>query len=88
MQADDFQLPDLGPASDFSTDSAVKRFTACAKSGMLRFAVGEAFGGFGNRFTDLIAVHKRLGKQTRDPGLVLALNAHLWGMDSPYICTT
>ena len=34
---------------------------------------------------DLLAAHAQLGRRTRDTGLLLALNAHLWGAVFPLL---
>lgn len=82
---DSYREPSLGPATSASADSARQRFEACAEAGVLRLAVDAAYGGLGNGFADLVDAHFRLGRATRDPGLVLALNAHVWGAVFPLI---
>ena len=80
-----FDLPDIGPAETRGTAQAKNRFMACAASGLLRYAVPDKVGGHGNTFADLIDIHARLGEQTRDPGLLLAVNAHVWGSVFPLL---
>ncbi len=60
-------------------------FRTVADLGALRHALPEAFGGFGDGFADLCKTHRRLGEASLDPGLVLAVNAHLWGAVFPIL---
>ena len=69
----------LGPAENSSQDSARERFLQCARTGFFRHAVSDALGGAGDSFSDLAQAHDALGLATQDPGLLLAINAHLWG---------
>lgn len=85
MPVDRFELPDLGPATTASSEDAVQRLNRCAKAGLLRLAVEPNLGGLGGGFSGLIAAHRHLGRQTRDPGLILALNAHIWGAVFPIV---
>lgn len=78
-------LPDLGPPDNDSRESARARFRACAASGLLRHAVNTQYGGLGDTFQVLNEVHAELGLRTRDPGLLLAINAHLWGVVFPLL---
>ena len=85
MPADGFELPDLGPAYASSPDAAFTRLATCGKAGLFKLAVAREHGGMGNGFADLVAAHRQLGQRTRDPGLVLAVNAHVWGALFPLI---
>lgn len=78
-------VPDIGPAPDSAIATAKERLKACGGAGFFRHAVPEAFGGLGNGFDDLCSDHERLGYRTRDPGLVLAINAHIWGSIFPLL---
>ena len=78
-------VPELGPPDDDSLPSARSRFLACATSGLLRHAVDEQYGGLGDTFLALSETHAELGLCTRDPGLLLAINAHLWGVVFPLL---
>ena len=60
-------------------NSSKQRLIACAHAGLFRHAVDKQYQGLGNTFIDLINAHQALGLKTRDPGLILAINAHLWG---------
>lgn len=59
------------------------RMQQVAAQNLLRHALPERFGGLGDDFAALIDSHRRLGETSRDPGLVLAVNAHLWGAVFP-----
>ena len=72
-------LARLGPTTDSSAESARARFLVCARAGLLRHAIAADHGGHGDGFEALIAAHAELGLHSRDPGLILAINAHLWG---------
>ena len=78
-------VPELEPTDDNSHESARVRFLACAARGLLRHAVNEQYGGLGDSFRSLIRAHSELGLRTRDPGLLLAINAHLWGVVFPLL---
>ena len=78
-------VPELGPTADDSQESARTRFLACAASGLLRHAVAAQYGGLGDSFQALTEAHAALGRCTRDPGLLLAINAHLWGVVFPLL---
>lgn len=69
-------------------DSAEKSLTwlhRLGQEGVFRHAVPKEWGGFGNRFADLLTAHEQLGYACRDPGLILAVNAHLWGALFPLL---
>ncbi|MCQ8129905.1 acyl-CoA dehydrogenase family protein [Methylomonas rivi] len=59
------------------------RFRAIAEQGGLRHALPAEFGGYGDGFADLRGTHRQLGLASRDPGLLLMVNAHLWGIVFP-----
>lgn len=61
------------------------RFRAVADRGVLRHALPERFGGYGDDFASLYQSHRRLGEASRDPGLMLMVNAHLWGAVFPIL---
>ncbi len=78
-------IPEIGPARGQSTDEARRRLKQCGEAGLFRHAVAKEFGGLGDSFEELCRDHELLGKQTRDPGLVLAANAHIWGAVFPLL---
>jgi len=78
-------VPELGPTTETSTETARQRLKACGEAGLFRHAVPEAFGGLGDGYDDLCRDHELLGNRTRDPGLVLAVNAHIWGSLFPIL---
>lgn len=62
------------------------RFRHCAQDQqILKFAVPAEYGGLGNSFHDLAEAHQALGKLTQDSGLILSINAHLWGSIFPIL---
>lgn len=85
MKAADYRTPELGAAGDRTLEQARARFRVCAESGLFRHAVPEAYGGFATSYQTLSECHAALGEKTRDPGLILALNAHLWGTVFPIL---
>ena len=85
MKAANFKLPELGGADGATPEQAKIRFRICADSGLLRHAVPEDYGGFATSYQQLVEYHTALGEKTHDPGLMLALNAHLWGAVFPIL---
>lgn len=62
------------------------RFRHCAQEQqILKYAIPTEYGGHGNTFHDLIEAHQALGKLTQDSGLILSINAHLWGSVFPIL---
>lgn len=80
-----YYVPEIDPAEGKTIDMAKQRLKQCGQAGLFRHVVAESFGGLGNRYKDLCISHERLGLQTRDPGLILAINAHIWGSIFPLI---
>lgn len=79
-------LTGLAPYSgELSRAEILARFHRVAAAGLLRHALPECFGGRGDGFAELCAAHRRLGRASRDPGLVLMVNAHLWGAVFPIL---
>lgn len=62
-----------------------QRLQYCADLGLFRHAVPADCGGFGDRFADLVNAHETLGKSCKDNGLILSINAHLWGALFPIL---
>lgn len=79
MQEIDFNsLPAAGSISD-----SKNRFIYCAQQGLLKHALPNKFSGYDNSFKELIDQHRTLGYESQDTGLVLSINAHLWGLVFP-----
>ena len=74
------KLPCAGDAT-----ASLQRFLYCASQGLLKHAVPANCGGNGNRFADLVNAHETLGKACKDTGLLLSINAHLWGSLFPIL---
>jgi len=74
------KLPCAGDAT-----ASLQRFLFCARQGLLKHAIPANRGGNGNNFTDLVSTHESLGKACKDSGLLLSINAHLWGALFPLL---
>lgn len=74
------KLPGAGDASASSN-----RLKYCAEQGFLKHAIPDIHGGHGDQFADLVDAHIALGKASEDPGLLLSINAHLWGAVFPIL---
>ncbi len=74
--------PYAGPLDEAQIQS---RFRSIAEQGGLRHALPAEFGGYGDGFADLRSTHRQLGLASRDPGLLLMVNAHLWGIVFPVL---
>ncbi len=80
------EFADFPPYAKPSSEALIQsRFRAVADRGVLRHALPECFGGYGDDFASLYRSHRRLGEASRDPGLVLMVNAHLWGAVFPIL---
>jgi alkylation response protein AidB-like acyl-CoA dehydrogenase len=73
-------LPSAGDA-----EASKQRLQYCANLGLLKHAVPAECGGYGDHFADLASAHQTLGKASKDTGLVLSINAHLWGALFPIL---
>ena len=73
-------LPCAGDAT-----ASRQRFLYCANQGLLKHAIPANHGGNNSRFADLVNAHETLGKVTQDTGLLLSINAHLWGALFPLL---
>lgn len=81
MHDDEFtQMPPAG-----GRKASLDRFQFCARRQLLQHAVPAAAGGLGDTFRDLVDAHQVLGRSSRDSGLVLSINAHLWGAVFPLL---
>lgn len=80
MNMDFDDLPETGDSA-----ASKRRIRYCAQIGLLQQAIPFEKGGAGNRFCDLTATHEALGRVSKDPGLLLSINAHLWGAVFPVL---
>jgi len=77
---------DVPPYADPPDEAQIlSRFRAVAELEVFGHALPEPFGGLGDGFAALVNAHRRLGEASRDPGLMLAVNAHLWGSVFPIL---
>lgn len=72
-------------ASPLEEAQILSRFHAIAEQDGLRHVLPAEFGGYGDGFANLCQSHRRLGQTCRDPGLLLMVNAHLWGIVFPVL---
>jgi alkylation response protein AidB-like acyl-CoA dehydrogenase len=80
------KFADFPPYAKPSSETLIQsRFRAVANRGVLRHALPECFGGYGDDFASLYRTHRHLGEASRDPGLMLMVNAHLWGAVFPIL---
>lgn len=75
-------LPSANPQDQ---NQIFSRFHAVAEQGGLRHALPESFGGYGDNFAAIYQTHRQLGNVSHDPGLLLMINAHLWGAVFPIL---
>ena len=75
-------LPYVGPPDE---TQILSRLRTVAEQGVFRHSLPARFGGYGDDFAALVKTHRRLGEACRDPGLMLAVNAHLWGSVFPIL---
>jgi alkylation response protein AidB-like acyl-CoA dehydrogenase len=76
-------LDQLPPSGDIL--AAKQRFKFYAQRGLLKHAVPVAHGGRGDSFQQLVQAHIAVGQECQDTGLVLSLNAHIWGAIFPLL---
>jgi len=77
------QYQQLPPSGDIHTSRL--RLQYCAQENLLKHAISPELGGHGDTFRALVDAHLNLGKQSQDTGLILSINAHLWGTIFPLI---
>ncbi len=73
-------LPSIG-----NSHSSKYRLKHCAHLGLFKHAISDQKGGYGDNFSALVTAHKDLGKSSLDSGLILSINAHLWGAVFPLL---
>lgn len=66
---------------EFPRDS----FRKCAELGVLGLAVPETYGGSGSDILTTVVAMEGLGYGCRDNGLLFALNAQMWSVQSPIL---
>lgn len=76
-------MNELPPSGD--RQASKQRLIYCAQQDLFKQAIAELNGGLGNTFADLVEAHETLGKTSLDNGLILSINAHLWGSVFPII---
>ncbi len=79
------EIPKKEPFEIKDRESIRDGFREFGEQGLFRHAISAEHGGCGNDFTALCRVHEALGYQTRSPGFVLSINAHLWGALFPLL---
>ena len=73
----------LPPAGD--SRQSQQRLHWCGRQNLLKHAIAAEHGGLDNQFSDLVKAHQQLGRDCLDSGLILSLNAHLWGSVFPIL---
>jgi alkylation response protein AidB-like acyl-CoA dehydrogenase len=68
-----------------SHELAKQRLQKHAKKGLFQHAVPEQYGGLNTPFSKLVSAHQDLGSCSQDTGLILSINAHLWGSVFPIL---
>ncbi|MCF6250052.1 MAG: acyl-CoA dehydrogenase [Methylococcaceae bacterium] len=81
MSLDEFQqLPAPG-----DIETSRQRIKFCAQQQLFKHAIAKENGGFADSFQQLVDKHQALGLSCRDSGLILSINAHLWGSVFPFL---
>ncbi len=60
-------------------------FQDYAKAGLFLHALPKSYNLKQTQFSDLVLAHQKIGLTTQDCGLILAINAHLWGSVFPML---
>jgi len=68
-----------------SLELAKQRLQKYATEGLFQHALPEQYGGLNTPFSKLVSTHKDLGISSQDTGLILSINAHLWGSVFPIL---
>ena len=66
-------------------EDTAKTLQQFGRQGLFGHGVPKEWHGHGNTFAELIRHHEKAGETCHDPGLILALNAHLWGALFPIL---
>jgi alkylation response protein AidB-like acyl-CoA dehydrogenase len=83
--ADDLKLIIHEEKNQYDPYHARKKLETCAKHGVLRHGITKLDGGYEDGFESLCKAHEYIGAETLDVGLILSLNAHIWGGIFPLI---
>ncbi len=62
-----------------------QRLQKHARKGLFQHALPEQYGGKNTHFSELVSAHQHLGLGAQDTGLILSINAHLWGSVFPLL---
>jgi alkylation response protein AidB-like acyl-CoA dehydrogenase len=68
-----------------SHELAKQRLQKHAKEGLFQHTLPEQYGGQSTPFSKLVSAHHDLGLEVKDTGLILSINAHLWGSVFPIL---
>jgi alkylation response protein AidB-like acyl-CoA dehydrogenase len=74
------QLPPIG-----NLQASKQRLRYCGQQNLLKHAVAAELGGLNTTFQELVTAHFELGQYCQDTGLILSINAHLWGAIFPLL---
>lgn len=80
-----FHMLNSHELTDDDLQNAWYRFKLCSDSGFLLHAIPSEYGGNGDTFHTLCKAYEALGFFTRDPGLIVSLQSHLWGLLFPIL---
>ncbi|HFD10860.1 MAG TPA: acyl-CoA dehydrogenase [Crenotrichaceae bacterium] len=73
------------PPQHIDNNLRLARLRQCGRVDLFKHALPAQFGGVNTDFPQLVEHHKQLGYSTHDTGLILAVNAHVWGTVFPLI---
>ncbi|MBL8676385.1 MAG: acyl-CoA dehydrogenase family protein [Alphaproteobacteria bacterium] len=65
--------------------NARKKLKLCSEHGVLRHGFPKIEGGYEDSFESLCKAHEYIGEETLDVGLIISLNAHIWGGIFPLV---
>lgn len=76
-------MKNLPPAGD--AKASRQRLDYLGRKNLFKHAISKDAGGLGDSFADLLDAHRQLGGTSLDAGLILSVNAHLWGSVFPLL---
>ncbi len=85
MRLDRRLIEDACNIVPLDAQEAGERFRRCARTGLFKHGISRDWQGFDDDFDDLCQSHEMFGDISHDCGLILSLNAHLWGTVFPLI---